>query len=204
MSMETLSNQEDLVTSELKEMFWWELNDLHQQIENQDHIEKQRQLVHYSKLSPEELRDVKESRKMKVDDLSDQLTSIASKRLSNATKEITIKKTLELFTPEATVDYNWKWRTLRNIKVEDFLLAVANWQIDISDIDGSNLTGKSKRMRSSLLKPTVVHLPDNDITTYTPLMSSIEIYDLSPERLINLPNLNSDRWASDNNEMLTK
>lgn len=196
MNIETLSNQEDLVASELKEMFWWELNDLHQQIEKQGNVEKQTGLVHYSKLTPEELNQVENSKKNKMDMFQDELRSLSVNSIDNILDYY--------FTPNATVSYYWKWRSLRNMKVKDFLFAVANWQIDISGIDGSNLIWKSERMRSSLLKPTVVHLSDNDITTYTPLMSSIEIYNLSEERLRNIPNLNSDRWDSGSNEMLTK
>ena len=63
MGVETLSNQEDLLASELKE-FWWELSDLKQEILGPaEHVEKQPHLMHYSKLSPEELDEVKNDQK---------------------------------------------------------------------------------------------------------------------------------------------
>ncbi len=67
-----------------------------------------------------------------------------------------------------------------------------------------SLREKSQRTWSPLLEPEVVNLPDGEKTVYKAKMSGIEIYDLSPERVRNFPNVNSDRWDSDSNEMLTK
>lgn len=171
---------------------------------------KQRNLVHYSKLSPEELDELKKIyQKQKVDFLSDQFTLIASKRTDNVHKERAIKNTLALFTPEATVYYNWKvgWqrKILRNLSINEFLHLIANWDIKADNLtSGGGLLEKSIRSWSPLLEPEVVDLSDGEKTVYKAKMSGIEIYDLSPERLANFPNLNSDSWDSYSNEMLTK
>ena len=111
-----------------------------------------------------------------------------------------------MFTPEATVYYDWKvrWqrRILRNLSINEFLHAIADWDIKVSS-EGS-LREKSQRTWSPLLEPEVVNFPDGEKTVYKAKISGIEIYDLSSDRLMNYPNLNSDRWDSDSNEMLTK
>lgn len=209
MGVETLSNQEDLLASELKE-FWWELNDLKQEILGPaEHVEKQPRLVHYSKLSPEELSMTEIANKQKLDFFQDQLTWLTSERTSMATKEWAIKGILRLFTPDATVNYIWKvrWqrRTLMNLSINEFLHLIANWDIKVDNLTSGegSLREKSQRTWSPLLEPEVLNLPDVE-KAYKAKISGIEIYDLSPEKLSNIPNLNSDRWGSDSNEVLTK
>ena len=92
-----------------------------------------------------------------------------------------------------------------DLSINDFLHAIANWDIEVDNLtSGGGLLEKSVRSWSPLLEPEVVNLPDGEKTIYKAKMSGIEIYDLSPERVRNFPNVNSDRWDSDSNEMLTK
>ena len=200
MSMETLSNQEeDLVVSELKEIFGWELNELHEKVENK------REMVHYSSLTPKELAEVEANRKYKVDFLVDQLRDLTSKRFSAELKENLIRYIIEnIFTPDATVNYVWRNKDnkpiiIRNMPVKQFLQKIKNDEIDVSDFTEGrrNLCDFSIRYRSPFLWKDEVNLPDQPFA-YGAKLSNIFIFGR------NAPH-SDDRWSGDGtNENLTK